>query len=52
MKLSLESITIFMSFLLYAITGVSYCIKGNYPWALTWFSYAAANIGLIWAALK
>ena len=35
---------------LYAIVGVSYAIKGDFPWALVWFSYAMANVGLMWAA--
>lgn len=51
-NVSLESFTVFASFVLYTITAISYYMKGNYPWALTWFSYALANIGLIWAATK
>ena len=35
---------------LYAAVGVSYALKGNWPWALTWCSYSLANVGLIWAA--
>jgi hypothetical protein len=35
---------------LYAIVGVSYAIKGDFPWALVWLSYAMANVGLMWAA--
>jgi hypothetical protein len=35
---------------LYAIVGISYAIKGDFPWALVWFSYAMANVGLMWAA--
>jgi hypothetical protein len=27
-----------------------YATRGNMPWALVWFSYAMANVGLIWAA--
>lgn len=37
---------------LYALVGISYLIKGDYPWALTWLSYSLANVGLIWAASK
>lgn len=35
----------------YLSVGVSYLLKGNKPWALVWFSYGTANIGLIWAAI-
>jgi hypothetical protein len=35
---------------LYFSVGAIYATRGNMPWALVWFSYAMANVGLIWAA--
>jgi hypothetical protein len=35
---------------LYAWVGLSYGVKGDWPWALTWTAYALANVGLILAA--
>jgi hypothetical protein len=48
--MSFETFTIGISMLLYTMTGISYLIKDNWPWALVWFAYALANIGMIWAA--
>jgi hypothetical protein len=36
--------------LLYFSVGAIYAARGEMPWALVWFSYAMANVGLIWAA--
>ena len=47
--MTLESIAIGGSFVLYLIVGLSYLIKKEYAWAMIWLSYATANIGLIWA---
>jgi len=33
--------------MLYLITAISYLLKKDYAWALVWFSYGLANIGLI-----
>lgn len=52
MVFSIENCAVFGGFLLYMIASISYLIKGNYSWALTWFCYAVANIGLIWSAFK
>jgi hypothetical protein len=38
--------------LVYAMTGIYYLTKKNYPWFLIWISYATANIGLVLAAIK
>ena len=35
---------------LYAIVGIGYFIKKDYPWSLVWISYALANLGLVLAA--
>lgn len=48
--MSFEQIVVGIAMVLYAMVGVSYTIKGDMPWALVWFSYATANVGLIWAA--
>jgi hypothetical protein len=37
---------------LYFITAISYLFKRDYAWALVWFSYSLANIGLIIAGNK
>ena len=37
---------------LYASVGVAYIIKGDYPWAIVWVSYALANLGLVLAGGK
>lgn len=36
--------------ILYAIVGLGYLVKKDYPWALVWISYALANLGLVLAA--
>ncbi len=51
-EITIENIAVTGGFVLYMIAGISYYTKGNYPWALTWLSYAVANVGLIWASLK
>jgi len=50
--MTFESFTVSAAFLLYFATGTSYALKQNWPWALIWYAYAAANIGMIWAAKK
>jgi hypothetical protein len=50
--MNLENIVVVVVFFLYFISGVSHLIKGNFPWALIWFSYSLANLGLIWAFIK
>ncbi len=36
--------------LLYLTTGIAYSVKGCPGWAIMWFSYALANVGIIIAA--
>ena len=50
--MNFETIVIFIAALLYASVGTSYAYKGNTPWAIIWYSYATANFGLIYAALR
>lgn len=50
--MTLESFTVGCAMVLYLITGTSFAFKGNWAWALTWWAYGLANIGLIWAAKK
>ena len=45
----LENIVVGACMFGYLIVGVSFLLKGNLPWALVWFSYGTANVGLIWA---
>ena len=52
MKVNIESFAILGGFVLYLIAAISFLVKKNYAWALTWFCYAVANIGLIWASFK
>lgn len=49
---SIESHIVFIAAVLYLVNGGCYAIKGNWPWALVWFAYGIANIGLMWAAAK
>lgn len=39
-------------FILYLATTVAFIYKREYPWALTYFAYALANVGLVWASVK
>lgn len=45
-----ENVVVMIASVLYLSVGVSYFMKGNFPWALVWFAYGVANAGLIWAA--
>jgi len=45
--LTLENIIVAIVFVLYAVVGISYTLKHQWAWASVWFSYAAANAGLI-----
>ena len=38
--------------ILYAIVGIGYLVKRDYPWALVWISYSLANLGLVLAAAQ
>lgn len=38
--------------ILYFITAFSYLLKKDYAWALVWFSYGLANVGLIISSNK
>jgi len=51
-NMNFETIVVIAAVFLYAAVGTSYAIKGNYPWALVWYSYSSANVGLIIAALN
>lgn len=48
--MNFEQIVISVSALLYFSVGVSYFCRFEWAWALVWFAYAAANVGLILAA--
>jgi hypothetical protein len=37
---------------LYLATSIAFLAKKKPDWALTYFAYALANVGLIWASLK
>lgn len=45
-----QTILVAAVMVIYATVGIMYACERNWPWALTWLSYAAANVGLIWAA--
>ena len=45
-----QTILVAVVMVIYATVGIMYAYERNWPWALTWLSYAAANVGLIWAA--
>ena len=38
--------------ILYAVVGLGYLVKKDYPWALVWISYSLANLGLVLAAAQ
>lgn len=50
--MSFETIVICIAAMLYASVGVSYLLKGSYAWAIVWFAYSTANVGLVYAALN
>lgn len=37
---------------LYFFVGVLYALKRDWAWALVWFSYAMANVGLVLIGLR
>lgn len=37
--------------IIYAITAVAFAEDKRLPWALAYFAYALANVGLIWASI-
>jgi hypothetical protein len=41
-----EYITLIVTFL-YTSAAISYLLKKEYAWALVWFSYSMANVGLV-----
>lgn len=50
-----DKITIYIPgvvMVLYAITGIAYLYKKNYPFAIVWLAYSLANLGLILAGNK
>ncbi len=47
--MTLETFTIGTCMILDFITGTSFAIKGEYAWALIWWAYSVANIGMILA---
>lgn len=46
----MANITVAICGILYAITAISFFTKSEYGFALTYFAYALANVGLIMAA--
>ena len=38
--------------ILYLFTSIAFLTKKEWSWALTYFAYALANVGLIWASLS
>jgi hypothetical protein len=50
--MNFEQIVIAVSAILYFSVGVSYLLKLQYAWALVWFAYSTANLGLILAGKK
>ena len=48
----MTSVAVGVAGLLYLITSISFLLKHQWSWALTYFAYALANVGLILAALE
>ena len=51
-KMNFEQIVISISGVLYFSVAVSYFLKQQYAWAMVWFAYSMANVGLMLAAKK
>jgi len=51
-KMNFESYVIGAAFALYFVVGVSFALKGNWPWTLVYMSYAMSNLGLMLVAGK
>ena len=51
-SMNFEQIVISISALLYFSVGVSYLMKRQYAWAMVWFAYSMANLGLILTSKK
>lgn len=41
-----------MTMVLYALTSLAFVSKRDWPWALVYFAYSLANVGLILASLR
>jgi len=41
-----------ITMVLYFLTGCAFAYKRQPGWALAYFAYATANVGLIWASLN
>ena len=37
--------------LIYAITAIAFMTERRGPWALVYWAYALANVGMIWASI-
>jgi hypothetical protein len=37
--------------LVYLVTALAFCYQTRWGWAVAYFAYALANLGLIWASL-
>jgi len=48
--MTFENYVVAVAALLYITVGCIYLTKGNFPWAMIWFCYGLANVGMIWAA--
>jgi hypothetical protein len=46
----MTDITVGICGLLYLATAIGFILKQQWPWALTYFAYALANVGLIMAS--
>lgn len=40
-----------ITMVLYFLTGLAFAFKRQPSWAIVYFAYATANVGLIWASL-
>jgi heme O synthase-like polyprenyltransferase len=48
----MTNITVAICGLLYLGTSIGFIIQKQYSWALTYFAYSLANVGLILAAIE
>jgi len=50
--ISLETVIIGISAVLYVVVAISFAMKHNWCWAMVWASYSIANFGLTLAAMN
>jgi hypothetical protein len=50
--MTFENYVVAVTAVLYITVGAIYAYKGNIPWAMVWFCYGLANVGMILASRR